>query len=392
MRRLAVFLAILILLPVAATSEDPERTVDISIERKIATYDLGINGGEVSPDGSKVLIFGEDGYAHLLSAENADDESTDIRLENETTKSLRAASWHPGGKSALIVGYEGTVLRFNSSNFALGEAEGSSSMAGLNINAIHFTAGSSVAYLGTDEGEIWKYYADTFTLLNDEAESRITDIDCLKNKNICVVGTLNNGIAIIDQSDTVNWISNSRQYTWVGIGCEDATMNSCTGFASGLKAISIEIDILDTSKSEIGMVNVFRSLGGDIISDGQGVDSSSIIALAPLGMVRWNQYTTDSFLMFSNENATEEDVLLGGDSYAVAWENSEYSGFLVTSQGRIVAFEPASEVDDGGIPNLLVILVALCVPGVFIGLIYWNSPWLQRKYANLFNRKKTGEQ
>ena len=392
MRRLAVFLAILILLPVAATSEDPERTVDISIERKIATYDLGINGGEVSPDGSKVLIFGEDGYAHLLSAENADDESTDIRLENETTKSLRAASWHPGGKSALIVGYEGTVLRFNSSNFALGEAEGSSSMAGLNINAIHFTAGSSVAYLGTDEGEIWKYYADTFTLLNDEAESRITDIDCLKNKNICVVGTLNNGIAIIDQSDTVNWISNSRQYTWVGIGCEDATMNSCSGFASGLKAISIEIDILDTSKSEIGMVNVFRSLGGDIISDGQGVDSSSIIALAPLGMVRWNQYTTDSFLMFSNENATEEDVLLGGDSYAVAWENSEYSGFLVTSQGRIVAFEPASEVDDGGIPNLLVILVALCVPGVFIGLIYWNSPWLQRKYANLFNRKKTGEQ
>ena len=392
MRRLAVFLAILILLPVAATSEDPERTVDISIERKIATYDLGINGGEVSPDGSKVLIFGEDGYAHLLSAENADDESTDIRLENETTKSLRAASWHPGGKSALIVGYEGTVLRFNSSNFALGEAEGSSSMAGLNINAIHFTAGSSVAYLGTDEGEIWKYYADTFTLLNDEAESRITDIDCLKNKNICVVGTLNNGIAIIDQSDTVNWISNSRQYTWVGIGCEDATMNSCTGFASGLKAISIEIDILDTSKSEIGMVNVFRSLGGDIISDGQGVDSSSIIALAPLGMVRWNQYTTDSFLMFSNENATEEDVLLGGDSYAVAWENSEYSGFLVTSQGRIVAFEPASEVDDGGIPNILVILVALCVPGVFIGLIYWNSPWLQRKYANLFNRKKTGEQ
>ena len=392
MRRLAVFLAILILLPVAATSEDPERTVDISIERKIATYDLGINGGEVSPDGSKVLIFGEDGYAHLLSAENADDESTDIRLENETTKSLRAASWHPGGKSALIVGYEGTVLRFNSSNFALGEAEGSSSMAGLNINAIHFTAGSSVAYLGTDEGEIWKYYADTFTLLNDEAESRITDIDCLKNKNICVVGTLNNGIAIIDQSDTVNWISNSRQYTWVGIGCEDATMNSCTGFASGLKAISIEIDILDTSKSEIGMVNVFRSLGGDIISDGQGVDSSSIIALAPLGMVRWNQYTTDSFLMFSNENATEEDVLLGGDSYAVAWENSEYSGFLVTSQGRIVSFEPASEVDDGGIPNLLVILVALCVPGVFIALIYWNSPWLQRKYANLFNRKKTGEQ
>ena len=96
--------------------------------------------------------------------------------------------------------------------------------------------------------------------------------------------------------------------------------------------------------------------------------------------------------MFSNENATDEDVLLGGDSYAVAWENSEYSGFLVTSQGRIVSFEPASEETDAGIPNVLVILVAMCVPGVVLGLIYWNSPWLQRKYANLFKRNKKNEQ
>ena len=183
MRRLAILLAILIISPIIAHAIEPERTVDISIERKLTSYDLGVNGGEISPDATKVLIYGEDGYVHLLSAENADDESTDIRLENETENSLNAASWHPGGKSALIVGDDGTILRYNSSNYALGEAEGSSSMAGLDINAIHFTAGSSVAYLGTVDGQIWKYYADTFTLVNDDATSMITDIDCLKNKN-----------------------------------------------------------------------------------------------------------------------------------------------------------------------------------------------------------------
>ncbi|MEC8789237.1 MAG: WD40 repeat domain-containing protein [Candidatus Thermoplasmatota archaeon] len=167
----------LVLLPLAASASEPERTVDITIERKLTNFDLGINGGEISPDGTQVLIYGEDGYAHLLSAENADDESTDVRLENETTNSLKAVGWHPGGKSALLVGSGGTVLRYNSSNYALGEAQGSASMAGKNINAVHFTAGSSVAYLGTDDGQIWKYYADTFTLLNDEASSRITDID-----------------------------------------------------------------------------------------------------------------------------------------------------------------------------------------------------------------------
>ena len=390
MRRLALFLTVLFMMPLAASASEPERTVDINIERRLANFDLGINGGEISPDGSKVLIFGEDGYAHLLSAENADDESTDIRLENETTNSLKAAGWHPAGKSALLVGSSGTVLRFNSTNYALGEAEGSTSMAGKNINAVHFTAGSSVAYLGTDDGQIWKYYADTFTLLDDQASSRITDIDCLKNKNICVLGTLNDGIAVIDQSDKVTWISNSKFHTWVGIGCEDPTMNSCTGFASGMKTASIEIDILDSTKSTLGPVIILGQLDGDLIGDNSAVDSSSIISLAPLGMVRWNQYTEDAFLMFSNDNASDEDVMLAGDSFATAWEISENNGFLVTSQGRVVSFEPASEIDDGEVPYILVILVALCVPGVFIGLIYWNSPWLQKKYANLFKRNKSG--
>ncbi|DAC38930.1 MAG TPA: WD40 repeat domain-containing protein [Candidatus Poseidoniales archaeon] len=390
MRRLAVLLSILMLSHVVSAS--PEITVNLDLERKLTDFDLGVNGGTISPDGNSVLIYGEDGYAHLLSANNADDESTDIRLEKETMSSLNDATWHPGGKSALIVGDNGTILRLNSTNYALGEAEGSIAMAGKDINTIRFTAGSSVAYLGTDDGQIWKYYADGFTLLNDEASSRITDIDCLRNKNICVAGTLNDGVAIIDQADAVTWLPNSRYHTWVGIGCEDPTMNACTGFASGNKAASIEIDILDSSNSELGEIIILGQLEGDTIGDSQASESSSIIALAPLGMVRWNQYTQDAFLMFSNDNASDEDVLLGGDGYAVAWENSQYSGFLVTSQGRIVSFEPASEADDGEIPNILIILVALCVPGVFIGLIYWNSPWLQRKYANLFSRNKKDEQ
>lgn len=390
MRRLAALLSILMLSHVVSAS--PEITVNLDLERKLADFDLGVNGGTISPDGNSVLIYGEDGYAHLLSANNADDESTDIRLEKETMSSLNDATWHPSGKSALIVGDNGTILRLNSTNYALGEAEGSIAMSGKDINTIRFTAGSSVAYLGTDDGQIWKYYADGFTLLNNEASSRITDIDCLRNKNICVAGSLNDGVAIIDQADTVTWLPNSRYHTWVGIGCEDPTMNACTGFASGNKAASIEIDILDSSNSELGEIIILGQLEGDTIGDSQASESSSIIALAPLGMVRWNQYTQDAFLMFSNDNASDEDVLLGGDGYAVAWENSQYSGFLVTSQGRIVSFEPASEADDGEIPNILILLVALCVPGVFIGLIYWNSPWLQRKYANLFSRNKKDEQ
>ena len=142
MRRLGLFLCILLLMPVAGSA--PDATVEVKIERKLADFDLGINGGEASPNGSSVLIYGHDGYAHLLSAENADMESADIRLENETTNHLNDVTWHPGGKSALLVGDSGTVLRFNSTNYALGEAQGAVAISNEDINAIQFTPGSSV--------------------------------------------------------------------------------------------------------------------------------------------------------------------------------------------------------------------------------------------------------
>ena len=386
MRRAAISLCLLMLLPLVSAS--PDATVDVTVERRLANFDLGINGGELSPNGSSVLIFGYDGYAHLISAQSADDESYDVRLENETTNHLNAVSWHPGGKSALLVGDDGTVLRFNSTNFALGKAEGSSVLEGHDINAIHFTAGSSVAYLGTDNGQIWKYYADTFTMLDSISSSRITDIDCMKNENICVAVTLNDGIAIIDQADKVTWLDNSRYHTWVGVGCEDPTMLSCTGFASGKKTAPILIDVLDTSKSALGDVIVLGQLDGDLIADNSATDSSTLLALAPLGMVRWNQYTEEAFLMFSNDNATDEDIMFGGDRFAMAWENSENSGFLVTGQGRIISFEPASEDLGGEFPEFLAFLLVICVFGVFFGMIYWNSPPLQRMYANMFSRSK----
>ena len=369
-----------------------ETTVEINVERKLANYDLGINGGALSPNGNFVLIYGEDGYAHLLSAKNADMESEDVRLENETMNSLNSASWHPGGKSALIVGDSGTVLRYDSETFGLGEAEGASFIGDNDLTAVHFTPGSSVAYLGTEDGQIWKYYADTFTMINNDATSRITDIACMKNENICVFSTLNDGLAVIDQADKLTWITNTRYNTWIGISCEDPQMNSCTAFASGKKTSLVYIDIIDSTKTTVSGIVALGEIEGDTISDDPATDSSTLLALAPLGMVRWNQYKEEAFLMFSNDDAIDEDILLAGDRYAMAWENSENSGFLVTGQGRIVSFEPASEDSTGGIPGFVIFLVAMCVPGVFLGLIYWNSPWLQRKYANLFGRGKKGEQ
>ena len=45
--------------------------------------------------------------------------------------------------------------------------------------------------------------------------------------------------------------------------------------------------------------------------------------------------------------------------------------------------------DTGMVGTVVMVVVAIAVPGVFLGMIYWNSPWLQRKYNSLFGKKKT---
>ena len=74
----------------------------------------------------------------------------------------------------------------------------------------------------------------------------------------------------------------------------------------------------------------------------------------------------------------------------MAWETSKNNGFLVTSEGRIVSFEPSREDSSGEMPEFLAYLLVVCVFGVFFGLIYWNSPWVQRRYAKLVGRGKKG--
>ena len=73
-------LCFLMLMPLVSAT--PEATVDITLERRLADFDLGINGGELSPNGETVLIYGAEGYAHVISATDADDENR--RHSNDT--------------------------------------------------------------------------------------------------------------------------------------------------------------------------------------------------------------------------------------------------------------------------------------------------------------------
>jgi hypothetical protein len=89
------------------------------------------------------------------------------------------------------------------------------------------------------------------------------------------------------------------------------------------------------------------------------------------------------------EDAAQWNEVIAGRSLAVVWENSLHQGFLITEFGNVVAFTPATEEVEATIMDVLVLgAVAISVPGVILGLVYMNSPFLQRKYREVRFGKK----
>ncbi len=388
MRRVGLALVLIMILPSVFAA--PEAITELTMERKLSDWDLGLDGGELSPDNQKVLIFGAEGYSRLIDANSAGVATTDIELEKQSSSDLKDATWHPRGLTALMVGDSATVLRYVGQTNAIEPVSGTTALDGKDLTAVMWRQAGDQAYVGGDDGSLWSYSeSNGFVKLDQDASSRITDIACHKSQNICVVSSLNDGVAVIAKNDDVTWISKARAHTWVGVACEDGSANYCSGFASGRKAVEIELNMNDPSATTIGDPVILGQLEGDFIADSSGSGSESLLALGPLGLVRWNQYTGEAFLMFSNNESTELDILFGGDSFIVAWENSRNDGFIITDEGRIVSFIPSEEVVETNMVELIVsIVVGISVPGVFLGMIYWNSPWLQRKYKALFSKKK----
>jgi len=99
---------------------------------------------------------------------------------------------------------------------------------------------------------------------------------------------------------------------------------------------------------------------------------------------------SQAFAQIVSKDATAWDDVVAGRSLEVVWENAHQEGFIITSFGNIVSFERIGvSGEDLGLMSILVMAaVTISVPGVILGLIYMNSPYLQRKYLQFRGIKK----
>ena len=391
MRRVSACLMALLMIPIVSATFTT--SIQLTIEDKLADFDLGISGGELSPNSQHVLLFGANGYSHILMATSADDRSSDIELERKVNHSLNAAAWHPRGNTAYLLGDSGTMLRYIGESHAIETVQVSAEMVDENLVAMDWVQSGTHAYVAAQSGNIWKYSNGSgFEALNDSKDSAITDISCHKSNNgICFAVTLGDGVFVIDRDGVLSWISSTSSDTWIGISCDDGALNECTTYGSNARIGTLRINPNVASSSTMELIWELKDLGGDLVGENRGIDSTTLLYTVPFGMIRQNPETTDSNTLLLNEDVATTDTSLAGDSLVMAWENDVRTGFLISSRGSVISFEPlSSELTDSMLATILAVVVVISVPGVFIGMIYWNSPWLQRKYRELrgFDKKK----
>jgi hypothetical protein len=377
----SIFLAIL-LLPIVVA--EPSSVIQITSSSTLEKNDIGINSGSISPDGEAVLLVGKDGYAHRISAIKPLDRSKDIELNAGTSKEFQDVAWHPRGNTALITGESGMALRYDTYDHSISNVNGSGAVNGLDMTSVAWRTSGDYAYFGAVDGSIWKFSEGSgFEKLESyDKPSPVRDIACHRTNNICVVVTLNDGIAVIGKDHHVTWMGNTNSETWMAVDCADPTLSECVAFASGLKTKAIHLNFEDSSLSYGKPTMMLTTLEGDLTGVSRGSDSSTLIHLTPFGLVRQQPITSEAYAQLIYSDVEEWDAVVAGRAIKLTWENSPSNGYMITDYGNIIAFQPATvEIDNSIMTMMILIAVAVSVPGVIIGLIYMNSPFLQRKYA-----------
>jgi hypothetical protein len=113
--------------------------------------------------------------------------------------------------------------------------------------------------------------------------------------------------------------------------------------------------------------------------------------MAPMESVRYEPKLNEIFQHLPSQELISFNPTIAGESIMLMWEKGEYDGWMLTNTGKLVRITPDETTPSLGIMETIVFAaVAISVPGVIIGLIYMNVPYLQRKYRQLrgFDKKK----
>ena len=389
-----VFLLFTVCLVPATTAES---AVELDNPIWLAESDLGLEavaaGGEIT---QKILVAGADGYARLLDGA---DPANQIELATPTEETIRAIDWHPRGKTALMVGDNGVMLRYVAEDHSVTTVSNSTQLVNLDMATVAWNAAGSVAYVGGESGWIWAYYEGqngqgVFELITDEPGSDITGIDCQEEAQLCAVTTETDGIALIDSNTnhTMYWGDWGEERRWLGVSCAEPVFNRCAAIGEGRAIGSLGLNLQRPEQSTL-FTQIIPDLGGEFTHIHKRAPGETLISMAPFQLTAWDMSNGEAYEWVEYSDVSNSSDALAGERLVGSWGTTDDPnvGFVVTSYGAIIGFHPPVETSvwtDSLISYILAVVVLVAVPGVVFGLIFMNSEKLQRKYFERRNAKR----
>jgi len=372
-----------------AAPVNAESAVVLDEMDSLSSTDLGIKGATVDPSGRWVLAYGEDSVMKMMSALNP---SIQVPMPVMGEVSLSDADYHPGGLTALIVGEEGTVLRYATDDHSVTDAAGNEDFGGDSLTAVAWNQGGSWAYIGSENGSIWRMRASSdggaeVQLLEGLGTgSSITEIECHSDVLLCVVGTTYDGIAIIDRDHTIHWIGGGI-YPWNGLVCP-STMDVCV-LTSGNAIATVS---LDSSNPPSSSVSISEISGAEGVFTGieRQTDDRSMVLLTPFSLVEHDSRINASFPWLENSDVVEFDSTVSGERVMFTWATDRDSGWVLTDRGTILSFHPPPE--DSWADGLLGLIIMIVFPLVILGVVLSISMSMSPKLSHWVTMKIGSEE
>ncbi len=386
--RLVVGVIVLFLLPIVSG----DSAVELGEVVRLGEVDLGLEGATISPDGEIVIAHGADSSIFLIEASRPQAHSKLIWDGSET---LLDADFHPGGQTAFIVGDEGVVLRFTRADSAIGSAGGELYFGETKLRAVSWNADGSWAYIGGELGWIWRARSlegggMEVHPIEGRGASDVNGIACLESINICVVSTSVDGIGVIDADHELHWIGGTG-YPWIDATCPSKGEHACVVISNDKNIATVDLDVSDTSTSKVSIVQL-QDVDGQFNGITEQSDGKSIVTIVPYSMIEHDLFLRLSFPWLENADAVSYDPAIAGERLVATWATSEYTGWVLTSTGTVIAFSPSPGDRTGGILGIWMgVLIVGSAIGIILSLIVSSSPrlsmWLTMRVGSEEERR-----
>ena len=386
--RVTVLIVVMMMTVLLSPIVSAESAVELDSIIILDNDDLGIQGIAENPEGSRILIYGVDGYAEIIFAQRPEIQ---IPLSATDKQTMRGADWHPGGGTAFLVGDEGMILRYASDDYSLTQAGEQLNFGQTQLNAVAWNTAGSWAYVGGDDGWLWRIRAQgdgglETHLIEGRGEGDVTSIDCHNELMLCVISSSTDGIGIIDRDHVLTWIGGNF-YPWTSVICPTSYVQYCTSVSSDLQIGMIRLHTEGALQSELSVSDI-KGVDGKFMQLSHQEEARSLIIVAPFSLLEHNIETNSTYPWLDNDDAINFDATISGERIIGTWDTGKDSGWIITSRGTMIEFHSTEE--SGGIGLVLGGIVGFLIPltifMLLLTLVYTASPkmqhWMTMKFGN----------